>query len=133
MTRLMIRLAVGAATLGGFAVPSAPAVAQSTQMEVVVYGDDPCPRETESNIVVCVRRPANERYRLPKSQQLQGTRQQRQSWANKAQTVMNAGKTGINSCSAVGPGGHTGCLVQEIQQARQESREAQEQSAPPEQ
>lgn len=129
----MIRLAVGAATLGGFAVPSAPAVAQSTQMEVVVYGDDPCPRETESNIVVCVRRPANERYRLPKSQQLQGTRQQRQSWANKAQTVMNAGKTGINSCSAVGPGGHTGCLVQEIQQARQESREAQEQSAPPEQ
>jgi hypothetical protein len=133
MTKLMITLAAGAATLGGFAVPSAPAVAQSSQMEVVVYGDDPCPRETESNIVVCVRRPANERYRLPKSQQLQGTRQQRQSWANKAQTVMNAGKTGINSCSAVGPGGHTGCLVQEIQQARQESREAQEQSAPPEQ
>jgi hypothetical protein len=133
MTRLMITLAAGAATLGGFAVPSAPALAQTAQAEVVVYGDDPCPRETESNIVVCVHRPDNERYRLPKSQQLQGTRQQRQSWANKAQTVMNAGKTGINSCSAVGPGGYTGCLTQEIQQARQESREAQEQSASPEQ
>jgi hypothetical protein len=102
-------------------------------MEVVVYGNDPCPRETGSQVVVCVHRPENERYRLPKNQQLQGTRQQRESWANKAQSVMNAGATGINSCSAVGPGGHTGCLVQQIRQEKQAAREQTQDNTAPEQ
>ena len=122
-----------AAIAGGFAALPAPAVAQQAgnQSEVIVYGSDPCPRSTESNVVVCVHRPETERYRLPKNQQLQGTRQQRESWANKSQSVMNAGKTGINSCSPVGPAGHTGCLIQEIQQARQANQEAAEQNTPP--
>src|SRR4051794_24280556 len=114
------------AVASGFATLPAVALAQQAgnQAEVVVYGTDPCPRSTDSNVVVCVHRPETERYRLPKNQQLLGTRQQRQSWANRSQSVMSAGKTGINSCSPVGPGGHTGCLIQEIQQARQESQEA---------
>jgi hypothetical protein len=133
MTKLMITLAATAAVAGGYAVLPSPAVAQSNQMEVVVYGSDPCPRETGSQVVVCVHRPENERYRLPKNQQLQGTRQQRQSWANKAQSVMTAGAAGINSCSAVGPGGHTGCLIQQIQQEKQDAREQAEQNTAPEQ
>lgn len=131
--KFIITLAATAAVAGGFAVLPAPAIAQQNQSEVVVYGNDPCPRQTESNIVVCVHRPETERYRLSKNQQLQGTRQERQSWSNRSQAVMNAGKTGINSCSAVGPAGHTGCLIQEINQAKQESREAAEQNTPPEQ
>jgi hypothetical protein len=135
MTRLMITFAAAGAALGGFAVLPAPAAAQNAggQAEVVVYGDDPCPRSTDSTIVVCVHRPEQERYRLPKNQQLQGTRQQREAWSNRAQAVMNSGRTGINSCSAVGPGGYTGCLTQQIQQTRQENQEARDQSAPPQQ
>ena len=135
MTKPMLMLTAMAITAGGFAVLPASAAAQDAggQAEVVVYGNDPCPRSTDSAIVVCRHRPESERYRLPKNQQLQGTRQERQSWAKRSQAVMNAGKTGINSCSAVGPGGYTGCLAQEIQQAKEESREAQQQSTPPEQ
>ena len=95
--KLVISLAAAATVAGGFAVLPAPATAQAAQSEVVVYGSDPCPRQTESNIVVCVHRPETERYRLPKSQQLQGPRQERQSWAKQSQAVTNVGKTGINS------------------------------------
>jgi hypothetical protein len=133
MRKLMITLAAAAAAVGGFAVLPAPAAAQQTTSEVVVYGSDPCPRSTDSQVYVCSRRPETERYRLPKSQQLQGTRQQRESWARKSQVLKTVGNTGINSCSAVGPGGYTGCLTQEIQQARQESNEQSDQSAPPQQ
>jgi hypothetical protein len=134
MTRLMITLAASVATLAGFVAVPAPALAQAGgQSEVIVYGNDPCPRSTESNVVVCVHRPETERYRLPKNQQLQGTRQQREAWAQKSREVMTVGNTGINSCSAVGPGGHTGCLVQQINQARQESREAAQQNTAPQQ
>jgi hypothetical protein len=131
MSKLMISLA--AATAGLAVLPAPAAAQQGGQAEVVVYGSDPCPRETGSQIVVCVHRPENERYRLPKNQQLQGSRQERQSWANKAQQVMNAGSTGINSCSAVGPGGQSGCLVQQIQQEQQDAREQAEQSTAPQQ
>jgi hypothetical protein len=65
--------------------------------------------------------------------QMQGTRQQRQSWANKSRTLMTAGNTGINSCSAVGPAGQTGCLIQEIQQSRRENSAQEQQDTAPEQ
>jgi len=133
MRKLIISLAAIAAAAGGFALVPAPAAAQQGQAEVVVYGNDPCPREAGSEIVVCVHRPENERYRLPKNQQLQGSRQERQSWANKAQQVMTAGNTGINSCSPVGPAGHTGCLIQQIHQERQDAREQAEQNTAPQQ
>jgi len=131
--KLAITLAAAVVTVGGIAAVPAPALAQQagTQSEVIVYGSDPCPRSTESNIVVCRHRPESERYRLPKNQQLQGTRQERQSWSNHAQAVMNAGKTGINSCSAVGPGGSSGCLIQEINQARRENGQSSEDNSIP--
>jgi hypothetical protein len=132
MTRLMHTLTASAALAGGFALLPAPAAAQSTS-EITVFGTDPCPRSTESTVYVCNRRPESERYRLPKNQQLQGTRQQRQSWANKSQALTTVGSTGTGSCSAVGPGGHTGCLIQEIQRTKQESKEAQENATAPEQ
>jgi hypothetical protein len=134
MIKLTTGLAAAAAAAIAFVAIPAPATAQAgTQAEVVVYGNDACPRSTESTIVVCVHRPETERYRLPKDQQLQGTRQERQSWANRSQALKNAGKTGINSCSPVGPAGHTGCLIQEIQQARRETQEQTDESTPPQQ
>jgi hypothetical protein len=131
--RLAITLAAAAAAAGGIAAVPATALAQEAgnQSEVVVYGNDPCPRSTDSSIVVCRHRPESERYRLPKNQQLQGSRQERQSWANRSRTVMNAGKTGINSCSAVGPAGTSGCLIQQIEQARRENGQATEDNSTP--
>ncbi len=128
MTRLMMTLAAAATLAGGFAVLPAPVMAQAGQSTLVIYGNDPCPRE-----YICIRKGESDRYRLPKNQQLQGTRQQRQSWANKSQELMTVGNTGTGSCSAVGPGGHTGCLIQEINRAKQESKEAQENATAPEQ
>ena len=134
MTRLMTTLAAGAAIAAGLAAISAPAQAQSGggQIEVAVFGTDPCPRSTESQIVVCKHYPESERYRLNPSQNPQGTRQQRTSWARKSQALKSVGATGIGSRSAVGPGGFTGCLTQEIKQARRETREQQQQDQPPE-
>ncbi|HEX8936691.1 MAG TPA: hypothetical protein VF776_00340 [Sphingomicrobium sp.] len=133
MTRLMIMLASGAAVVGGFGFLPTPAAAQQNTSEITVFGNDPCPRSTNTEIYVCNRRPESERYRLPKNQQLQGTRQQRQSWAKKAHDLTTVGNTGVGSCSAVGPGGREGCLVQEINQAKQESKEQQQSSQPPQQ
>lgn len=133
MNKLMISLGGLAATAVGFVADPMPATAQSggNQAEVVVYGNDPCPRSTDDQIVVCRRRPETERYRLPKNQQLQGTRQQRESWSQKSQALTTVGKTGTGSCSAVGPGGFTGCVTQQIQQAKRESQEQTEQNTAP--
>jgi hypothetical protein len=131
MKRLMITLAAGSAMAAGLAALPTPAAAQ--QVEVAVFGTDPCPRASESQIVICKHYPESERYRLAPSQNPQGTRQQRQSWSRQARALSTVGSTGTGSCSAVGPGGFTGCLNQEIKQGLKESREAQQNDAPPEQ
>src|SRR6476659_5920250 len=131
MTRLMITLAAAAAVTGGLAALPTAAMAQQTSSEITVYGTDPCPRSTNGEIYVCNRRPEAERYRLPKNQQLQGTRQQRQSWARRSQALTTVGATGPGSCSSVGPGGFTGCLTQEINQARRDAQEQQQSDTPP--
>ena len=120
-------LALSAAALA-FALPllaiPAPALAQNgTISEIIVYGTDPCPRSTDDEVVVCARKPEGERYRIPERLRSSGTRQQRTSWANRAIAFETYGKTGINSCSPVGPGGFTGCSQQLINQAFKEREE----------
>ena len=130
MRRLVITSAIGAAMAMGLAAIPAPASAQ--QVEVAVFGTDPCPRSTESQIVVCKHYPESQRYRLAPSQNPQGTRQQRQSWSRQSQALKTVGATGTGSCSAVGPGGFTGCLTQVIKQARSQRRQQAEDNIPPE-
>ena len=108
-----------------------PALAQRVN-EIVVYGTDPCPRSTDDEVVVCARKPESERYRIPERLRQGGSLQSRQAWANRAIAFETYGKTGINSCSPVGPGGFTGCSQQLINQAFKERREEEEGSAPPE-
>lgn len=127
MRRLTIIIATTAATAGGLASLPTAALAQAGQGKLVIYGNDPCPREN-----ICIRAPESQRYRLPKSQNPQGTRQQRQSWANKSQQLMTVGNTGTGQCSPVGPGGYTGCLTKEINQAKQDAKEQQQQDTAPE-
>jgi hypothetical protein len=126
MTKLILTLASAATLAGGLAGLSAPATAQSGDKisEIIVYGNDPCPRSTDDEVVVCARKPESERYRIPEKFRSGGPRQSREAWVNKARALETVGSTGINSCSPVGPAGFTGCLSQVIKQARAESNEA---------
>jgi hypothetical protein len=134
MYKLTLSLAATAVLAGGLAALPAPAVAQQdTISEVIVYGNDPCPRSSNNEVIVCARKPEGDRYRIPEKLRTGGPRQQREAWANKARSLETVGATGTNSCSPVGPGGFTGCLTQVIRQAKQESREATEQGTAPEQ
>ena len=125
MFKLPLSLAAAAGLAAGLAALPAPALAQQARTsEIIVYGTDPCPRSTDDEVVVCARKPEGERYRIPERLRVSGSRQSRQSWAANAKSFETVGATGINSCSAVGPAGHTGCLQQIINQARAEQRDA---------
>jgi hypothetical protein len=132
----VLKVAVGAAVLAtaqAAIFPVAVLAQANPPAEIIVYGNDPCPRSTDDDIVVCTRRPEEERYRIAPNLRPSGTRQQRQSWANRAYDLNSVGATGIGSCTAVGPGGSTGCLIQDIDRAMRETEEADEQGAVPEQ
>ena len=132
MTRLIVVFGGSAVLATGMAGLPAPAFAQNAVSEIIVYGNDPCPRSTDDQVVVCARRPEAERYRLPPKFRPSGPPQARESWANKAKSLETAGATGTFSCSPVGPGGYTGCLTQVINQARRERQQEATEGAPPE-
>ena len=125
MTKLILPLAAAAALASGLAALAAPAAAQNSDRvnEIIVYGNDPCPRSTDDAIVVCARKPETERYRIPEKLRNGGSRQSRQAWANRARALETVGSTGINSCSPVGPGGFTGCLTRVVKEARDQRRQ----------
>jgi hypothetical protein len=132
MKRLLIGAAITAATAAGLAGVPGPAVAQQQNIaEIIVYGNDPCPRSTDDQVVVCARRPEAERYRIPPKLRPSGTRQETQSWAANSKVLETVGSTGPNTCSPVGPGGYTGCEVQVINEWRQQRRQSAEDNKPP--
>ncbi len=131
MSRLpSLTLATAALILPTLAVPT-PALAQRVN-EIIVYGTDPCPRSTDDEVVVCARKPESERFRIPENLRQGGSLQSRQAWANRAIAFETYGKTGINSCSPVGPAGFTGCSQQLVNQAFKERREETTAIVPPE-
>lgn len=96
-----------------------PSANQPRINQLIVYGDDPCPRSTSSEIVVCARKPANERFRIPENLRDLGSPQSR-AWSDKATELSYVGRNGTESCSPVGAGGMTGCLTQIINAAAAE-------------
>ena len=132
MSKLSLTLGAAATGLAGLALLPAPAIAQNTRVsEVIVYGTDPCPRSTDDEIVVCARKPETERYRIPERLREGGSLQSRQAWAARAKQFEVVGRSGINSCSPVGPGGWTGCTEQLIKQTFNDREEqVQSDSAP---
>jgi len=126
MSKLSLTLGAAAIGLAALALPSAPILAQNNNSkvsEIIVYGTDPCPRSTDDQVVVCARKPESERFRIPEKLRQGGSLQSRQSWAARARQFETVGRTGINSCSPVGPGGYTGCEQQLINQAFNEREE----------
>ena len=136
MSKFLFPITAAATLITGLPLPEAPAAAQAAPSGdeigyVIVYGNDPCPRSTDSEVVVCARKPEGERYRIPEKYRNAGPRQTRESWANRAKSFEYVGRTGAQSCSAVGPAGFTGCLQNMIDRAKAESRETSKQGVPP--
>ena len=93
---------------------------------LVLYGNQRCPTTKEgSEVVVCVRRSAEEQFRIPKELRDFEITPENQAWAAREQSTLaeGTGVNGIGSCSVVGPGGQTGCFVQNARRAKQESKE----------
>lgn len=113
-----------AATASAFALPVFPALAQDAPQNgvLIIYGDDKCPTNSDGEeIVICVRRPAGERYRIPTELRDTEVSPQRESWAVRQRSALTAGDTGIGSCTTVGPGGGIGCATREIQAGKAEA------------
>jgi hypothetical protein len=106
------------AALGAIPAVAQPAQAQRDRVrQVIIYGNDRCPRGTGDEIVVCARRPESERYRLPRDTTPPRPVDQN-SALERDQEVREATATGIDSCSTVGPGGASGCLLQSINKSQ---------------
>lgn len=114
--------AVAALTLAGAFAADAQSTSGQAINRVVVYGNDRCPRGTGEEIVICARRPSQDRYRIPEALRNEGIAEDPEStsWAANAQSLEFVGRMGIQSCSTVGPGGATGCLAELIRAARGE-------------
>jgi hypothetical protein len=114
------------AALLAAALAATPAAAQTGDRisRVIVYGNDPCPRGTNDEVVICGRRPETERYRIPEELRDDAAEPdpESESWAARATSLEYVGRTGIQSCSTVGPGGFTGCWAELMQAARGERR-----------
>ena len=98
-----------------------PAPTDTTQprvRSVIVFGTDPCPKAaSKDEIVVCARQPDEDRYRIP-PQVRNSTGTHVSAFARNRNLLIGntAGAAGgsIGSCSAVGPGGGTGCMGRDL-------------------
>lgn len=97
---------------------------------LVIYGEDSCPKGAEDEIVVCARKPESERYRIPEAFRDKAVSPQNanESWAVRAEALEYMGRSGINSCSVIGPGGWTGCYAELLRQWQAERRAARRQN-----
>ncbi|MDB5691275.1 MAG: hypothetical protein JWO81_338 [Alphaproteobacteria bacterium] len=119
MKRILLAAAVAAAGLIPAASSAAPPARGEERVNaLIVYGSDPCPRGEGDDIVVCARKPESERYRIPPSLRGDPNDPANQAWGARAESLEYVGRTGIGSCSPVGPGGFTGCFNQIVREAR---------------
>lgn len=81
-------------------------------VDAEVYGDDPCPKATDDEIVVCRRLPEGDRFRLPKRFREPTEQAGNTAWGTRVQAIDEIGRVagGLpNTCSPIGSGGATGC------------------------
>jgi hypothetical protein len=85
---------------------------------VIVYGNDACPGPREPDeIVICARRPEEERYRIPPELRANRERRTETSWGTTAAALEGEqAYTRPGGCSPVGSFGQTGCQQQFMNQ-----------------
>jgi len=88
--------------------------------QLIVYGEDKCPVSAGDEITVCARRPESDRYRIPEPLRDDPDAPANEAWTKRAEALEYVGRTGIGSCTPVGPGGGIGCYQQLVRQARAE-------------
>lgn len=107
------------------AAPAEQAKPPERVINLLVYGDDPCPAGENDEIIVCARRPESERYRIPKDLREEKEDLPDLSWGARVESLDAAQReTRPDSCSVVGSGGQTGCLAQWLRQWLTERRAA---------
>jgi hypothetical protein len=109
---------IAAVLSAGPALAQAPAGdAPKRVVNVTVYGSEPCPKGSSGEIIVCGRRPDNERYRIPKELRKREQKPSETSWAARAAGLEEASRSTMpGSCSPVGAWGQTGCFQQMLRQ-----------------
>ncbi len=120
MRRLLTLSLIAAAPLGLSVLAPLPAAAQTQDRFIIIYGNDRCPSSAGQEIVVCVRQPETERYRIPKDLRDNEISPKNMSWAQRAKSVEFVGRNGTQSCSDGGTDGWTGCMKKIFAQARAE-------------
>ena len=111
--------------------PEGPARGAPVNGVLVLYGNERCPTNANGEeIVVCVRRSAQELYRIPKELRDFEVTPENQAWAAREKSIQDVGATGVGTCSTVGAAGQTGCIVQNARRAKAETR-AREREANP--
>nr|WP_150291121.1 hypothetical protein [Sphingobium estronivorans] len=84
---------------------------------LVVYGNDPCPKGEGDEIVVCARRPESERYRIPKKLREKPEIVGGPGWGSQVATMEQVQRQTLpGSCSAIGSNGFTGCTAKALEQ-----------------
>ena len=92
------------------------------QTTLVVYGDDPCPRSTEDEVVICARQPEDERYRIPEPLRRSSDPPELDGVARVEQLEEAQRDTRPGSCSVVGSFGHTGCTQEMVRRWYEDRR-----------
>jgi hypothetical protein len=114
--RLPVALAASLLTLlsvGGAADAQPP----QTIFNLVVYGDDPCPKAKDDEIIVCARKPESERYRIPKKLREKPEPAGGPGWGSQVATMEQVQRQTLpGSCSAIGSNGFTGCTAKALEQ-----------------
>ncbi len=115
----MLRRSALALTLASL-FAAAPLAAQDAGGDkvrmVIVYGDDAAPTPQGDEIVVVARMPEAERFRIPENLRFSDN-PANTAWINRVERLEFVGASGTLSCSAVGPGGSTGCTQEMIRNA----------------
>ena len=115
MARLLVLTAIfaAAAPVSAQEAPSSPPQRES---QIEIFGQDPCPRPVGDEIIVCHRRPEEERYRIPAP--LRHSRERtEQAWGARAETMDQVSSEVLpNSCSTIGSYGQSGCMQAMIRQ-----------------
>lgn len=98
----------------------APASAEPPEriINLLVYGDDPCPKSDKADeIVVCARKPESERYRIPKKVREKPEPAGGPGWGSQVATMEQVQRQTLpGSCTAIGSNGFTGCTAKMLEQ-----------------
>jgi hypothetical protein len=109
----------------------APAEPPQRVFNLIVYGNDPCPKGEGDEIIVCARRPESERYPIPKKLREKPAPSGGPGWGSQVATMEEVQRQNLpNSCSAIGSNGFTGCTAKMLQQWFAERRMQESKSEP---